>query len=90
MNEALITRLGALDLSLQDNKVNTNDRVLALISACITEGVDQGPSIVEVLARLGFDRRHVGLTLNKGIQQVPVWPNWGRRDDGRYYVPDPT
>lgn len=90
MNEALITRLGALDLSLQDDPKNKHDRAHVLINACIAEGIVHGSHIVDVLAGIGFNRRHIGMTLKQGIQRNPVWPHWGRHEDGTYYAPGPT
>jgi hypothetical protein len=58
-----------------------------LINACISEGINTGPRILDALALLGFDRKHAGLLLKGGIQQMPEWPNWGRREDGVYHVP---
>lgn len=85
---ALFRSLRALDQSLLDSDVNKNDRAAMLISACIAEGIDTGKRIVGVLVRLGFTGQHVGMMLKYGLQRTPAWPNWGRRDDGTYFVPD--
>lgn len=85
---AVFSSLRGLDQVLLDGKVNTNDRAIMLISACIAEGFDTANRIVGVLGRLGFNRRHVGLMLKHGLQRTPEWPNWGRHYDGTYFVPD--
>lgn len=85
--EALFSGLRDLERHLTSAGVNKHDRAHMLINACIGEGVDTGCRIVGVLAALGFDKRHVGITLKAGLQRDPEWPNWGRSEDGRYYAP---
>lgn len=85
--EALFSGLRDLERQLASAGVNKHDRAHMLINACIGEGIDTGCHIVGVLASLGFDKRHVGITLKAGLQRDPEWPNWGRSEDGRYYAP---
>lgn len=76
-----------LDRQLISAGMKKHDRVHALINATISGGVDTGTRIVRVLAKLGFDKRHVGIMLKTGLQTMPEWPNWGCNDDGKYYAP---
>lgn len=84
---AVFRRLRALDEKLLTDKVNNNDRVHMLINACISEGLNTGPRITGHLESLGLNRRHAGILLAKGRMREPLWPNWGRREDGTYYAP---
>ncbi|QDM40630.1 hypothetical protein [Altererythrobacter sp. TH136] len=85
--DALFLRLRDLERHLASAGVNKHDRVHMLINACIGEGIDTGCRIVGVLAALGFNRQHAGITLKAGLKCEPEWPNWGRSGDGRYYAP---
>lgn len=85
---AAFRRLRALDKDLQARKINKDDRATMLISACISEGFTAGRQITGALAAIGLNRRHAGMRLMAGLQDEPVWPNWGRREDGTYYVPE--
>jgi hypothetical protein len=58
-----------------------------LINACIGEGIDTGSRIIGVLARLGYNKQHAGITLKAGLKKEPKWPNWGRNQDGSYQAP---
>ena len=53
-----------------------NDRAYVLIGACIEEGVSTVPQIIEAVAPLGFNKRHLGALLTQGRG------GWFRRDAG--------
>ena len=76
-----------LDRHLTAAGLKKHDRAHMLINACLAEGFDEGGRILGVLARLGFDKRHVAIILKAGTQRQPEWPNWGRHDNGKYYAP---
>ena len=84
---AAFRRLRALDRVLQDRKVNKDDRATMLINACIDVGFTAGPRITGALHTIGLNKRHAGMRLMAGLQVEPVWPYWGRREDGTYFVP---
>lgn len=84
---AVFRRLRAFDESLLMAKANKHDRAHLLINACISEGLNTGSRITGALERLGLNRHHAGICLAGGLQREPLWPNWGRREDGTYYAP---
>lgn len=84
---AIFWRLRSLDERMVAAGTNSHDRVHALMNACITEGVDTGSRIVGTLARLGYNRHHVGIVLNAGLRAAPERPNWGRTAEGVYFAP---
>lgn len=88
MIDKVLERLRGLDVRLVRDGINRNDRAHVLIAACIHEGIDSGPDIVAALVRLGFNGKHAGIMLKANIQREPVWPNWGRRDCGQYFIPE--
>ena len=85
--DSLFRGLRDLERHLTNAGVNKHDRAHVLINACITEGIDSGTRIIGVLAKLGFNKQHAGITLKAGLQREPEWPNWGRHEDGRYHAP---
>lgn len=66
-------RLERLD-DARDPKMNKNDRAYVLIAACIDEGINTVPQIIEAVAPLGFNKRHLGALLTQGKG------GWYRRD----------
>jgi hypothetical protein len=84
---AAYRRLLALQEHFETQGQNRHVQAHALIYACIGEGIDNGSQIVGVLGKLGFDKQHAGMTLQKGLQRQPEWPNWGLGPDGKYYAP---
>lgn len=79
--------LKALDAKLAKDRVNKHDRAQVLINECIANGIVTGPSIVGVLVSLGFNGKHAGMMLQDGLRARPEGLNWGRSNDGNYYVP---
>ena len=67
---------------------NQHDRVVVLIKACITAGIDEGKRIVGALKRLEYDGQFVGILLNKRAGNDPARHDWRRDDDGRYHLLD--
>jgi len=63
---------------------NKADKVEVLIPACIDAGIIAGPAIVATIARLGFNRRHVGTVLGKGAGLNPDRYAWRKELDGTY------
>ncbi len=60
-----------------------NDQVIVLIAACIEEGFNRGPRITGALEMLGFNKRHVGMTLIDRAQPGDgQW--WSKGEDGVY------
>lgn len=58
-----------------------NDRAYVLIGACIEEGINTVPQIIEAVAPLGFNKRHLGALLTQGKG------GWYRRNaDGTLYL----
>ena len=63
---------------------NRHDQAIVLIEACILEGIDTRPQIVRVGRELGFDYRHVAMTLNAQEGRHPDRHRWCRDAEGRY------
>ena len=71
--------------------VSKHEEARVLIRACMEEGLVNGKRIVGVLAHLGFDRRHAGLTLGSLCGSNPARHDWWRDENGRYHLhPDPV
>ncbi|EQB17804.1 hypothetical protein [Novosphingobium lindaniclasticum] len=79
--DELQQELLALDTVLQDREVNRNERATILIAECLGSGPILGPEILDRLHQLGFDRRHVGIRLERD-KGGP----WRRTDDGHYHL----
>ena len=63
---------------------NRHDLATALIGACIYEGIDVGPLILHVLARLNFKKPHVGRLLSEEGKKPMGDRLWHRDASGRY------
>lgn len=85
---AVFRRLRALDRQLAPD--TKHDRVHALIGACVSEGIDRGSRITGALAKLGYNKRHVGKTLHDGLRPGPEGVHWYRSADGTYHLPSPV
>lgn len=80
---AMFGRLNALlrDITPGTNK---NDRVTALIAACIAEGKATRKEIIGIAVQLGFHPRHVASFLEYGIGNDPDSGHWRRNRDGSF------
>jgi len=58
---------------------NADNRLVAMIAACIDEGIDTSPRILGAARRLGFDLRHTRRVLHSGIDHT-----WTRAADDRF------
>jgi len=85
MNDDLFTRLRALKEACGSNK---NDSAIALITACIGEGIDTRPQIIGTLKHLDYNPRHVGMMLNNNEGSLPSLHRWMRDADGCYRLHD--
>lgn len=62
--EDLYATLGEVQLQCTLQLCNKNEQVVALILACLGEGLTAAPSIVGAIAHLGYNHRHVGKILH--------------------------
>ena len=67
---------------------NRHDLATALIGACIQEGVDVGRLILHVLAKLDYQKPHVGQLLSDEGKKPTGERLWYRNADGRYRLRD--
>jgi len=65
---------------------NKNDRAVALIGACIGDGVARKGEIVSVGARLGLNPRHVAAILDQDTGTNPERYRWQRDAKGTYSI----
>jgi hypothetical protein len=78
-------QFGALRQTLQGLLIqcgpdlDNHDKVNVLISACLSEGIDTGTRIVEMISGMGFDSSHVRILLRVNIGRL-----WRRNAEGRY------
>ena len=63
---------------------NKHARVSALACACIDAGINTRLHIIEVLSLLGFNPRHVAITLNENTGTNPERFQWTRDETGAY------
>lgn len=77
---------GRLNALLRDITpgTNKNDRVTALIAACIAEGKATRKEIIGIAVQLGFHPRHVASFLEYGIGNDPDSGHWRRNRDGSF------
>lgn len=78
---AIFDRLRGLMAACGSNK---HDVAIALISACIEEGVDTGPRIIGTLRRLELNPGHAARMLKEGTGSDPARHRWQRDEEGRY------
>lgn len=65
-------------------KPNKHDLVLALIAACVGDGVNTAKQIIGVLHRLGFNNKHVAMMLKEGTGMNPESARWRLNGDKTY------
>ncbi|OHD05234.1 MAG: hypothetical protein A3E77_01660 [Sphingopyxis sp. RIFCSPHIGHO2_12_FULL_65_19] len=80
---ALFGRLSTLLRNIAPG-TNRNDQVMALIAACISEGVVTKREIIAVTGLLGFKRYHVTQHLDYGVGHDRASGLWRRNRDGSY------
>ena len=64
---------------------NRHDFATALMGACILEGVDVGPLILHVLAKLNYQKPHVGKLLSDEDKKPASERLWYHDDSKRYH-----
>ena len=67
---------------------NANERLIAVITVCIGEGVNTTGWIIGVAKHFGFERKHVGSLLTYSALGKAKSPLWQRDKDGRYSLLD--
>lgn len=77
--------LNVLNNTLNATDANKHDKAIALIRACIGEGIRSGSEIIARLSELGYNKSHIGLML-KHNRQGTVDKLWIRDDDGLYHL----
>ena len=82
-NAARFDRLKRLRDTLAPN-LNRNELAMALIEACLLEGIRGEGDIVRTLYHLGFDNRHAANVLRKSAGSNPRLHRWAKGADGRY------
>lgn len=83
VTEDQLSRLQALnDGPLSE--CNTSDRAIMLITACLDDGINRGPEIIDTLVRLGFNQKHAGIMLSKHSGSKQAGNFWEKQDDGTY------
>ena len=65
---------------------NKNDSALAMIMACLEEGIDTRPHIVDTLGRLVWNTQHVALMLKHNAGPNRVAKHWRLDPAGRYHL----
>lgn len=65
---------------------NQHEQAINVITACIEEGIDTSHEIVGVMARVGFDWRHVRINLKKNCGQNRETKLWWQDDVGAYHL----
>ena len=63
---------------------NQPDRVIALIMACLGEGMTDGSVIVRAVSAMGYERRYVGIQLSTNAGLNPDRNLWQKLADGTY------
>ena len=63
-------------------------RATVAIGACILHGMTSGRRIVGALVKLGFDKQHAGIVLDKATGPVPRQHEWYKDEGGNYQLHD--
>ena len=80
-DDSILEKLRELDAVCGFNK---NDSVIVLACACIDEKINTGSGIINMLTRLGYNRRHVGAILHHNTGSNPNRFRWTRDETGAY------
>jgi hypothetical protein len=78
--------LKALRDTLAANGCNKADQVIALITACIEDGITAGPEVLSTVSALGFNERYVGIQLSTNASPNPERSLWVRTAEGPYQL----
>ncbi|MCB4862723.1 hypothetical protein K7W03_24355 [Sphingobium sp. PNB] len=65
-------------------EANKHDQAIAVIAACIDEGLNTRPRIVGAMRHLGFSAAHAAMMLNEATGCDPSRYRWQRDSTGRY------
>ena len=65
-------------------EANKHDQAIAVIAACIDEGLNTRPRIVGAMKHLGFSTAHAAMILNEATGSDPSRYRWQRDSSGRY------
>lgn len=76
--------LESLRDELRAEGFNKHVQVETLIKACIGDGMTRGSEIVATVTALGYEKQHVGLTLDQNTGSNPDYHSWYKDDRGRY------
>lgn len=79
VEQAAYRRLDDLHWRCVQGGSNKQEQAIALIGACIDEGITSGPRIVSTVANFGLDKRHIGAVLHHNLGHL-----W-HRDGFRIY-----
>ena len=63
-----------------------HDQVIVLIEACLSEKSRPGREIVRTVSALGFDKRHVGIQLQRHTGLNVERHRWFKDTAGRYHL----
>ena len=77
-------RLKGLRELLDTCGTNRHDRAIALITACIGDGVNTRSDIVSLGKKLDLNGSHIAIILNEGTGSDPIRHHWRRDDNGVY------
>ncbi len=78
--------LADLHKNLVASDCHKNDRVIALITACLECGINTSDAIVAELTTLGYNQRHVRIMLAKNKGHLTSNYPWQRSHDGQYQL----
>lgn len=65
--------------SILGKPTNADNRLIAMIAACIDEGINTSPRIIGAARQLDFDVRHIRRVLRSGVGHT-----WHRAPDDRF------
>ena len=65
-------------------EANKHDQAIAVIAACIDEGLDTRPRIVGAMRHLGFSAAHAAMILNEATGCNSERHRWRADEGGRY------